>query len=467
MNSYIARVGKIVGAGLLGLMASPSATAMESPNYLQNNKLSQPSGVIEHSFSEDLESRLSTDLELSQRQPLEFIKGLKSTEYDEAYAAELVTQISSAETRFLALRQMDTYLNHSELLDETIRIAKNQSYQFIQRKNAIEHLGYLFERNGTKKNDEKLDSIALALHSIVGEDLQKTERGILEESSPANILTIQAINTAHRYLQKNPNKESSQLLIKRIYDLAEKSNIEHIDEHVAWVLDSVYMPKKSEDLNEAYVKKAEKFSLTFFQPEGETKDKKELKKLRKDYIQSISVGENSRELEKHLVEEPRWTYDSEDHLENYYLRFEKVFRNGTPELKLEGSKEYVSKAEKFFERLEENHPDCMFGLKLNAERITVGKRHSSSSEYASRTVHIGKIYLDDNLEERGWKGFKDDVRHEFGHLMQHDLGISLKGGSHIEEEQVMEWEKLSDPSFRRQATFEKSMEILLSLKHWR
>ncbi len=478
MISYLART---VGAGVLGLVAATSAPAMESPNYLQNT---QPSTTVKYSSSTNLESRLTTDLEMARMQPLEFIKGLEekyskrnvkalekegSLDSEISYATRLVSSIKDKPVGVLALRQIDTLLGHSSILEKTIDIATSEDYSFVERKNAIEHLGYLSERGKTPKNNDELDSIANALYSVLEEDMIRLNKKKANSTDFANALSIQGLNTAHQFLQAFPKGESSQRLLKQIYDLSEASPIEHIDEHVAWILESVYDTPHSKKLNDSFADAAEKFPLSFFKPATGELTNKEIKKssteARKNYASNARASENSQALDSYLVGEPKWTYVSGDHLETFYERFEKVFKKGEPELTIIGNDKHVNNTLDLLDRLEKENPADIFGLKLSTDTLTVGTEGLSNASYFNRNISLSANRLNVTSQFR-WEEFNRVVRHEVGHLIRGELG-KFPGSSHLGEEQPEEWAILFKKSFEERWRFEGNLNNMLSKKQWR
>lgn len=482
MNSYIARVGKIVGAGLLGLMASPSATAMETSPTLQENRSYEASLNI--SNPDNLESRLTTDLELTKNKPLEFIRGfedrytpeevsqLKKDElFDEEvdYVTKLVSNIRNPGVRLLSLYAASQNLGHSEILDETLELANSESASFLERNSAIEHLGYLFNSDTTDAGE--LVRITNTLNGILTDDLRRIQSERITESDLPNYLVIQAMNSAQKLLQIHPNEKESNALMKTVYELSvDPSSNWHVTEHGAFILDSVYKPKDPKKLGKVFEKAAKKFPEELF---GD-------KIQKKDFLNSIDEGieELVDVLDKEIVhlsgnrelihQEPRFVYMGEDPLENLNKRFEKVYGKSNPSVKVTGSK-YKEETREFLDEFKRRHPDEWLTFALTTEEVESFYHGGSSSAHEIGRIRISKEDYEPTqpTSKDLFERIRGTVNHESGHLLHHQLGLSIEEPSHLEEERVWDWTYFLNSKRPSNKSLSERMDIKVEVGHWK
>ncbi len=484
MISYLARgIKKTAGVGLLGLVAATSASAMEAP--VQQNLNPTYEASLASTTEDSLESRLSADLEMAKLRPLEFIRSIedryspsqirelkKSDVFDDEvdYATRLVSSISDPGVRFLSLYALDDAVGHSHVLRETMELARDESATFLERNGAIEHLGYLFDRKSTSKKE--LEQISETLYDILATDLERVQSPDVTSEDLPNFYALEALNSAHRFLQVHQKGETNAQLIAKIYESSVDPSSHHLVSQLgSWVLDSVYQPSKQDRL-EASLKKTGKTL-----PRSE---RKEFSELLKNDAASDLVWSYITQPTRGSTRAPRFVYESDDYLENLWDRFEDRFKGSRgPEVKLTGlTDEQEEAVEEGLEWFRQNHPDQFFTYQLATDEV----RFNASTGGFGATANTSQNAINISPIETGWyvndirwrtTGFRNTLRHEDSHLLSKShLGLKISPGQ-ISEVVVSKWGNSQDlAEYNDRGTLDlneshsKTIAGLDKAKHW-
>ena len=439
----LSRIAKGVSVGLLSLLAA-------APTVATHPKVQEPTT---YEASDPLESRLSADLEMARAQPLRFINGLNERyssdnletfeeqgklRTESNYSARMVSNMLSPGVRYMVLHHLDENLDHSTFLQSTIDLASDEGASFLERRNAIDALGYLFERGKTNKNKGEIDTIAETLYDVLHKDLERVSSSEVTSETLPDYLTLQTLKTTQRFLQVHRKSEDCSRLAVEVYLLSvNPSTNPHVAQHGIWVLDSVFKPASPAKLRKSVSSASKKL----------TKDEKSEAKIPIKDSEKV-VDDLFRFLEGHPQTgyvEPRFTYRSDDHLGNLAKRFEKRFSNGYPTVKVSSAeKDFTKIYGSFLEEFKREKPDEYFTFALVTDEIDLGKRRrTGQSSIADQENHIICVTRH-SCDAESIKGL---IAHEGTHLLTFDLGLKLDRNSHLEEEIPLERHNISiDPS---------------------
>ena len=437
----ISRLAKGACAGLLSLLAS--APALATPYQAQDSASYETS---------PLESRLETDLEMARMQPLEFIRGFEeryspenlkkleereTLEAESNYSARMVSNILSPGVRYIVLHSLDEHLDHSTFLQSTMDLARNEDASFLERRNSIDALGYLFERGKTNKNKDEVDAIAEVLYGILHQDLERIASEEVTSETLPDYLVIQTLKTTQRFLQVHNKSESCSRLGIEVYLLSvDPSTNPHVAQHGIWTLDSIFKSQSPARLRKSLSSTSKKLP----------KEERERSKIPlKDPEKRLDAL--FRFLEGHPQTgyvEPRFVYRSRDHLGGLAKRFEKRFSKGYPTVKVSSAeKEFTKTYESFLEEFKKDKPDDYFTFALVADEIDLGRARKlkrgevSTADQESHTINVTDPHSNDPAL------IEATIAHEGTHLLTFDLGLKLERNSHLEEEIPLERHELS------------------------
>lgn len=437
----ISRIARGASIGLLSLLAS--APSMATPQQTQD--------PAPYELGTPLEPRLAADLETAITQPLEFIRGLderysptnlkkleeESTLTAESdYSARLFSNMLSPGLRYMVLHSLDENLDHSTFLQSTIDLARDEGASFLERRNSIDALAYLFERGKNNKDKGEVDTIAEALYGILHNDLERVSAEDVTAATLPDYLVLQTLKTTQRFLQVHNKSESCSRLAMEVYLLSvNPSTNPHVAQHGIWTLDSVYRPTSPAKLRKSLSTTAKKLPQ-----EERERSKLPLKdpEKRVDDIFRFLEGDPQTGYV-----EPRFTYKSGDYLGDLAERFEKRFKKGYPTVKVTSAeRSYIETYQSVLEGLKRDHPDEYFTFALVADGIDLGRNRKVSMGYASSADQENHI-INVNEESCDAGSIEAVIFHEGTHLLTFDLGLKLENHSHLEEEVPLERHEFS------------------------
>ncbi len=405
-------------------------------------ELTSPTPILQ---TENLETRLKKDLELARTEPAKFVRSFeekyskaersklkkeKQLEIEIEYANMLVVNIPDPSTRLLSLYQLDTVFGHAKTLDETIEIIHDSSSTDIERLNAIEHLGFLFERKKTEKKE--LEEIAETLT-----DLLDTPGN--PESKFPKYTVIQTLNTAHRFLQAEPKLKASSRLALKIYDKVQDPSTNFLSAQFgSWALDSLYRPSSVEELAQGLIKTAKVLP----------------KKERERFANQVTTPSNLKTIWAYISQSengvpvpPRFVYESDDYLENLWDRFEDRFSEGKePTVEVTGlSKDENDLLTKGLEEFRSMHPDRFFTYLLATDSInfnaTTRNNYAYFAEPSTNSVVFSRDRTDSMTKKPDWfnSSLTKGLMHGSTHLLSEShLGLTVGPGL-LSESYVLKW----------------------------
>lgn len=460
----ISRLANGACIGLLSLLASAPTTPPQQqeptpPQHVASFKAPSWTNRIE----DDLESAINLPLEFirsldEQYSPKE-VKELTEEELkgEANYAVRLSLNIPNAGVRFLTLHRINEGLEHRLILQETLGFARDGNSSFTERKNAIEHAGLL--SNYVKKED--LDSIAETLAFVLREDLERLRGEDVTSETLPSYLTIQAYNTAQRFLQIHPKGESSARLVATMFEHGTDPSANfHATTHSAFALDATYSATSPNGLKGKLARVAKRLPL----------------EERRHFSKLLKEGDRFERLFLYLgpdpetgYTEPKFVYSPADHLGELRKRFEKVFGSKNPKINVDGSRDYREVTEEFLEDLRINHPAEWFCTLLVARSIGPVNGGGAATHYNSRIdLPFSRFDRSVYTPEQVLTGLRSITLHERGHLLHGILGLNLGQPSHLAEEKTGEWGYMAQihSGKLRNMDLSESAEISLKAKNW-